>query len=148
MANQEIVEGLRLALSRGSTLQQAMISFHNAGYKKDEIEEAARALYEHPSHPLSHPEKPIPEEVKKPAKKEILKIIPSKIQEKLEEKKETKPISPEEKKQLISKYEEKTKPKGKLVTILLIISLVLFVAIVIGAVLFWEDIANFFGNLF
>ena len=44
MINQEILQGLKFALSRRESLQSAMQSFYNAGYEKREIEEAARAL--------------------------------------------------------------------------------------------------------
>ncbi len=44
MVDQEILEGLRFALARGESLQQAMYSFYNAGYERGKIEEAARAL--------------------------------------------------------------------------------------------------------
>ena len=46
MANEEIIGGLRTALEKGQSLRSAMMSFYNSGYKKEEIEEAARALYE------------------------------------------------------------------------------------------------------
>lgn len=44
MVNQEILGGLISALSRGESLKRAMFSMFNAGYKKEEIEEAARIL--------------------------------------------------------------------------------------------------------
>ncbi len=44
MVREDILGGLRTALSRGQTLRQAMMSFYNAGYIKEEIEEAAKAL--------------------------------------------------------------------------------------------------------
>jgi len=44
MVREEIVEGLRMALGRGESLLQAMMSFYNAGYLKKEVEEAAQAL--------------------------------------------------------------------------------------------------------
>jgi CRISPR/Cas system-associated endonuclease Cas3-HD len=44
MVNLEILEGLKTAMLRGDTLKEAMISFYNSGYKKEEIEEAARNL--------------------------------------------------------------------------------------------------------
>jgi len=118
MVNEQIVEGLRLALSRGYTLEQAMMSFFNAGYKKEDIEEAARALSTHPEHPLSHPEKEIPEHLKRP-----------------------------EEKKKISKYEEKTKPKGKLITILLIIFLFIIIATIVGIFIFKQELIDFFARL-
>jgi hypothetical protein len=45
MVNDEIVGGLVSALSRGDHLQKGMMSFYNAGYNKEEIEDAAREVY-------------------------------------------------------------------------------------------------------
>jgi hypothetical protein len=45
MVNKDILGGLKVALSKGDSLQSAMQSFYNAGYTKEEIEEAARALH-------------------------------------------------------------------------------------------------------
>lgn len=44
MIDEVILEGLKQALSRGEPLKRAMVSFYNAGYKKEEIEEAANSL--------------------------------------------------------------------------------------------------------
>lgn len=44
MVKEELVEGLKTAMIRGDSLQKAMFSFYNAGYKKADIEEAARFL--------------------------------------------------------------------------------------------------------
>ena len=44
MPNQEILGGLRHALNRGESLEKVMLSFYNAGYRKEEIEEAARFI--------------------------------------------------------------------------------------------------------
>jgi len=45
MVNEEIVGGLVSALSRGESLQRAMMTFYNAGYPKEEIEGAAKVIY-------------------------------------------------------------------------------------------------------
>jgi len=45
MANEEMVGGLMSALSRGDSLENAMMTFYNAGYKKEDIEESAKAVY-------------------------------------------------------------------------------------------------------
>jgi len=45
MVNQEILQGIKFALERGSSLKDAMMSFYNSGYKKEEIEEAVKELY-------------------------------------------------------------------------------------------------------
>ena len=44
MTNEDIIGGLRNAIVRGQTLQQAMQSFINAGYAKEDVEEAARNI--------------------------------------------------------------------------------------------------------
>jgi len=44
MAKQELVEGIKYALSRGESLKGAMMSFYTAGYPKEEIEKAAREV--------------------------------------------------------------------------------------------------------
>jgi hypothetical protein len=142
MVNHEIVEGLRLALSRGYTLERAMMSFYNAGYKKEEIEEAARALYSHPSQPLSHPHKETPEELKKP----IGEVKPATTiseavdkTEKIEDKKIGK----------VSTYEEpKTKKRGPLITILLVLLLLILVGGLIGIILYKDFLISYFNTLF
>ena len=49
MPNQEILGGLKHALNRGEPLEKAMLSFYNAGYKREEIEEAARIFQQEES---------------------------------------------------------------------------------------------------
>ncbi|HTZ41896.1 MAG TPA: hypothetical protein VMC07_01665 [Candidatus Omnitrophota bacterium] len=42
--NKDIVAGIKSALSRGYSIDEAMLSFLNAGYKREEVEEAAHSL--------------------------------------------------------------------------------------------------------
>ena len=52
MVNEEILGGLKASVERGESLGQAMQSFYNSGYKREEIEEAARVLQQQPKeHP-------------------------------------------------------------------------------------------------
>jgi transcriptional regulator of heat shock response len=44
MVNEDIIGGLRSALTRGYSLDEAVLSFLNAGYKQKEIEEASQIL--------------------------------------------------------------------------------------------------------
>jgi hypothetical protein len=44
MAKEELVQGLRNAIERGSSLQSAVQSFINAGYNSAEVNEAARMV--------------------------------------------------------------------------------------------------------
>ncbi|HTY44289.1 MAG TPA: hypothetical protein VMC80_03530 [Patescibacteria group bacterium] len=55
MVNYEIVYGIKAGLERGQSLRSAMISFFNAGYSKEEIEEAARTLMEVGTNPNAEP---------------------------------------------------------------------------------------------
>ena len=68
MAKEDIIRGLEGAMSRGETLEKAMYSFYNAGYKKEDVESAATALSAH----LSQQESLIPN-VPAPKKMEIQK---------------------------------------------------------------------------
>jgi len=61
MVNEEILGGLKSALERGQPLQKAMMALYNSGYKKEEIEEAARSLMEfQPESQLQPPIKTVP----------------------------------------------------------------------------------------
>lgn len=44
MAKEDLVEGIKLAIAKGWTLREAMMSFYNAGYPREDIEEAAKAI--------------------------------------------------------------------------------------------------------
>ncbi|MBU1252472.1 MAG: hypothetical protein KJ905_02200 [Nanoarchaeota archaeon] len=44
MPSQDLIEGLKYAMSRGDTLDKAMMTFYNSGYPKAEVEEAASEL--------------------------------------------------------------------------------------------------------
>ena len=46
--NEDILGGLKSGLERGEPLHKVMMSLYNAGYKKDEIEEAAHSLSSSP----------------------------------------------------------------------------------------------------
>jgi hypothetical protein len=59
MVNYDLVGGLRSALERGEPLKRAMISLFNSGYKKEEIEEAARNLNATPVMGIAQPKTPL-----------------------------------------------------------------------------------------
>ena len=59
MVKEDIIRGLEGAMSRGESLEKAMYSFYNAGYKKEDVEEAARTLSLH----LSQQESLIPRSI-------------------------------------------------------------------------------------
>ena len=80
MVNQEILGGLRSSVNRGESLQKVMATFYNAGYKKEEIEESARALHQEQLQKPKIPETPQVETKEKtktkflPPKKPVPKI--------------------------------------------------------------------------
>ena len=185
MVNTEILEGLRHALERGNSLENAMLSFWNSGYKKEEIEEAARALVSHPSQMMSHPDKEIPIDFKQPMQKlpprkrlptpaDLVHLqsaampapaktyqsampnkampMPMPMQKPALVQQGAKPVSvqanPQEKKQLVSKYEEKKKKGGKLTIIFLIIVLLVFLGMLAGIIIFKNELIQFFNTIF
>lgn len=199
LTNQEILGGIKSALSRGETLKQAMMSFYKAGYKKEEIEDAARAyLYLQRGVPeeniLSEKEKALKENIEKANEKEmkIKKEIEDKkkIEEKrkieeermkkekklyssgetkvplvpgekmIEKEPEKKPVIPfgmeknfEEKKviQKVSNYggQKMVNPeKGKTMTIVLIITLIILLGVLGLVFLFRSELINFINGLF
>ncbi len=178
MVNEEILGGLKLALSKRESLKQAMMSFYNAGYKKEEIEEAARALQEQKieKEPIQ-PVKKTKLKKQKPAQK-VPQTKPSKtIQrvssyekeppapgireglrgaikqlEKIDVSLKTKPKVIKQKlikkPQKIFTYGEKPKPKGKLITLILVFSLLFLLGILVAIFLFKQEIVEFLNSLF
>ncbi|MBA7683891.1 hypothetical protein ES703_92277 [subsurface metagenome] len=178
MVNEEILGGLKLALSKGESLKQAMMSFYNAGYKKEEIEEAARAsqgqkIEKEPIQPVqqaklkkqkpvqkipqpkpsktiqrvsSYEQEPYSPKIRKGLRgaiKELEKIdVSLKVKPKVITKKLIK--TP----QKVSTYEEKPKPKGKLITLLLVFFLLFLFGILAAIFFFRQEIVEFLNNLF
>ena len=113
MVNEEILGGIEAALLRGQSLRQAMISFYNAGYKKEEIEEAARysrqALHINPDEKMAPQKtKVVPKQIKKQEKKVIVEEKP------IGEKKEIGFTKKQEIKPIPKKIEKKPKPIRKI----------------------------------
>jgi len=159
MVNEEILGGLKLAVSKGESIKKAMMTFFNAGYKKQEIEEAAKAL-QTPSIekeiPKEKPMSPIKSMIKKP----IIKRKPVQRISAYGESPEIKKIFPVEKKEIpkekpiqkkspkkISSYEKGVSPKGKIIIILLIFSLLFLVGALIAVFLFKQELIDFFNKV-
>ncbi len=166
--NEEILGGLKLALSKGESLKQAMMSFYNAGYKREEIEEAAREsqkenieqkeipeetkepLKQKPIQKFSKPKKPIQKvsaygeqtqvKINPPANKEK---IPAVKQKKEEIVKKPQKIIP----QKISNYEKTQKPKHKLIIIFLFFFLVFLLGSLVAVFMFKQELVDFFNKI-
>ncbi|MAG78813.1 hypothetical protein CMI40_00355 [Candidatus Pacearchaeota archaeon] len=125
---EDILEGLKSATSKGESLEQAMQSFYNAGYKKEEIEEAARDLQKH----QFENQKPVEQDKSPKENKQIPKQIKS-----------GKTI------QKVSNYEQTTKkPKRKIMIFLLVAALLILLGVLTGIFLFKEELAGLFNKLF
>ncbi len=55
MVNEAILGALKSALARGESLKKAMMTVYNAGYKREEISEAARSINEEGPSPQAQP---------------------------------------------------------------------------------------------
>ena len=135
MTNISILSGLKLAVSRGETLQQAMQSFYNAGYKKEEIQEAARELLieQRGFKPIAKVEEPAkkPEGIKLEEKPEVIQKI-SKYEEEKPEISKTMPARP--------------KPAGYGLVIVLIIILLLLFGVLAVLFLFPDELTKLFSG--
>ncbi len=138
MVKEEIFEGLKVALSKGESLQRAMMSFFNAGYSKEEIEEAARYLQR--SQTSSQPQSP---QQTQPQKTQPVQQQPRRTQPKV------RPLQQPPKKtiQKVSAYEGKPKSTGVIVTGILIFFLILLLGVLVAVFLFKDELAAFFGNI-
>ena len=116
---EELVEGIRQAIARGESIEKAMTTFYNAGYLKEEIEEAAAASqapgFFQPGQQMQQPAgiKPQP-------------LVPPRVV------------------QHISAYGEKQPPskRGLAITIILVIALLLLLGILAAVILFKDEISN------
>ena len=128
MVNMDILEGLKFAISRGETLQQAMQSFYNAGYDRKDIEESAKALQSQIHQEQIQKPKLVKSEnnIKKPAK--LSGLQPPKTTQK------------------ISNYEQEKNPRKKMILIVTSLLIVLIV-ILAGIFFFRENLLEFFSKI-
>jgi len=162
MVNEEIFAGLKVALFRGETLQQAMMASYNAGYKKEEIEEAARALQmqqfqqiqPHPTaqpqqitQPIQQPVKPRQIEPKEQPRKLFKKSV--KIPKIRKFRKTIVKQKPERVAQKVSSYQKPAKkPERILMTFVLIFILLVLLGVLAAVFFFKTDLIDFFNSLF
>lgn len=154
LTNQEILGGIKSAIARGENLKDAMMTFYQAGYDKEEIEEAARAYLnqgDQPTQPQMDvsqriPQKPT-EPAKKPEKKKELAIPVKKPMPKIADKKKEMPKNP----QKVSNYlpPKKVNPEGgRGLTIALTVVLLFLLGILVAVFLFKDELVTFFNGLF
>ena len=158
MVREDILGGLKSAISRGESLKQAMITFYNAGYKKEEIEWAAKT-FQTQNPVVSHPQitRP-PISTKKsffkkrkifPPQKNLSKQVVSKYPQS-EKVQEIPKVSMQtvKNRQKISRYGKKPSEfEGKLIITLIGLLIILF-AVLAGVFLLRTQIIDFFNKMF
>ena len=127
MPKEEIIEGLKYALARGESLPKAMMSFYNAGYSKEDIEEAARIL-QAPQLPQIQQFTPAQQLSQQAQQSSQLPQAPRVIQR-------------------VSAYEEKPKTVGKTMIMMLVFFLILLLGILVAVFLFKEELAELLGKI-
>jgi hypothetical protein len=172
MVRGDIIGGLKIALSRGQKLQEAMQSFYNAGYKKQDIIDAARTLKTQGFVPKVA-KQPLPDVSKIGPSKSPIKtspLVPSKTNVPLatpdQQKSYTKnpspstlsPAKPLSKtvppvqpsvipKQTVSAYAQPEKKKIDFMTILLAVILLLLIGVLVGVFFFKDSIISFLNSI-
>jgi len=138
MVRADILAGLKVAVQKGESLKQAMITFYNSGYSKQEIEEAARALQ---SQGVIQPVvQNIPQQKTQQPQQNLAPGQP--VQKVSSYGPATTPQT--QPTQKVSSYEPKKK-KGKVFVILLVAILLLLVGLLITVVVFKDQILEFFA---
>lgn len=147
MVSQDILGGLKVALAKGKSLEETMQAFYNAGYPKEEIEEAARMLNQPPAIPQSQAQQPmqkkmpvlpgmqvkptpqLPPPVQQPAVMQPKPVVKQPSFQPLSQR----PVQ----RQVVSSYDHKPSTFDPITVILVIILLVLLG--VLAAVFFYRD---------
>lgn len=126
---EEIVQGLKMAMLKGETLQQAMQSFYNSGYDRKDIEDAAREVQGLQAK-LNQESKVFNQNEKSQ--------VPQK------------PSQPEQKSsQVVSNYGQPKKDHSKLMLMIIVLTLLVIVgAALAGVYVYKETVMNYITNLF
>lgn len=155
----DIIGGLKLALSKGQNLQDAMQSFYNAGYHREEIIEAAKTLKTQGFVPQVVKEPALPETALKIKEKQTSSIPPptQTVSVKQVEQAKLPPVTPapviqqqpqiQQPRQIISAYAQEEKKGVDVFTVLLVIILVLLVGVLVGVFFFKQEIIEFLNKI-
>jgi len=156
MVNEAILGALRSALARNESLKKAMMTVYNAGYKKEEISEAARLINEGGSIIQEQQVKRI--DVKQPQQPATTKTLaPSKElspkpQQPTQPQKLQQPTQQPPKDgnviQKVSGYGQPPTKKSKTIIIVLGFLLLFLIGSLVTLFLFKEELLDFFNNLF
>lgn len=121
MVKEEILAGLKYAVARGETLPKAMMSFYNAGYSKQDIEEAARALQ---APQLPQTQQPLQQQAQPGQLQAPVRVV-----------------------QRVSEYKERPKIKGKALILILVFALIALLGVLVAVFLFRDELAELLGGI-
>jgi hypothetical protein len=145
MTNPDLVGGLKSALERGESLKKGMLSLFNSGYKREEIEEAARNLDSTPKGIVqprnATPINPLPQTPAVPEKKEEKKAKPEPVK-----------VQPYPQLQVAPQvqkvsYYPTAPPNDKAIITILTVILVFLLSTLITIFIFKNELINFFSNM-
>ena len=175
MVREEILEGLRASVIRGEPLRKAMMTFYNAGYKKQEIEEAARALNALPAQqrmpgPVQKSMQQVasfqPSTEEQPKKPQAIQppqsalIQQTRIQPTQQQSQIPAPVTQQIPAQVdprfqqpviiqrVSGYGQKPSPLGLIVTFVLVFFLLFLMGILVAVFLFKDELSTIFSGFF
>ncbi len=162
MVREDILGGLKTALARGQTLRQAMMSFYNSGYLKQEIEEAAKALQVEKNQPLQPQFAQGPSEtapifqrtdlVEKDSNEEPKEVLsqtaklaqPQTIQKVSAYGQPAQPTQPKQPQQV--QQPQPAKPRGKAIIFILLALLIILIGGLIVVFFFKDKLLTFFNS--
>lgn len=138
MAREEIVEGLRRAVSKGEPLEKATASFFNAGYPQEDIEEAVRVL----QMPTISQSQFQPQFQQQAISQPQFQSQFQQPQQKIPYNQPPSPIV-----QRISDYGNPPSRTGTTITIILFALLLVLLGILAAVILFKEELSSFFSSI-
>lgn len=171
MVREDILGGLALAMQKGEPLQQAMMTFLNAGYRREEIDEAARFLQGNSQQQIPN-QRPLPAKTQqiRPVKRlpqtpSVNQIMPQQPmqqpQQQVQQPQQPQiPMQPQQiqKPQPIQKQEQKITPKvssygsklsARTIVIITLSAILVILLLSLGGVfLFRDSLISFFNSVF
>ena len=160
MVKEELIEGLRGAVAQGESLERAMASFYNAGYSKDDIEEAAVAMhtptffqqypqYQQPQTQQPQPQQKQPERPVQKPQPQQRQVSYQQIPQQMMQQMQPRPLAQAYPMnvQRVSNYKGNSHTKAKILTALLVMLLFLLIGVLVTVIIFKDTLTNFFNNL-
>jgi len=146
MVKQDILGGLFSAVSRGIDLKNAMQSLYNAGYEKEEIEEAAIIIQkgQFTQDPITQKiipivEKLVEEKKEEPKKEPIQEIIPIVEKQKI-------PIKNKPATKKVSDYDHIVENNDRKIIAVLIVILIFLIGVLLATIIFKPEIISFINE--